>query len=237
VLLFWRWPESLSRSSLATDFVGVKRRLVLLGPPASGKGTQAELIQNRFGIPTTSTGAILRKQAKERTSLGLEAEKIISKGGLAPDSLVMQVVEEWLETHPDAFLFDGFPRTVEQAKAFDAILQGRQRPLDLAIALAVSVETIRTRMALRLVCANCGKVVSMGRHVQSSRDPCPNCGGPLEKRSDDNHEALERRLEAYWEKTVPVYKYYGSLLVEIEAGRDVEAVFADIGRLIQDDSH
>ena len=210
---------------------------MLLGPPASGKGTQAELIQNRFGIPITSTGAILRKQAKERTSLGLEAEKIISKGGLAPDSLVMQVVEEWLETHPDAFLFDGFPRTVEQAKAFDAILQERQRPLDLAIALAVSVETIRTRMALRLVCAHCSKVVSMGRHVQSSRDPCPNCGGPLEKRSDDNHEALERRLEAYWEKTVPVYKYYGSLLVEIEAGRDVEAVFADIGGLIQDDSH
>jgi adenylate kinase len=215
----------------------VKRRLVLLGPPASGKGTQAELIQSRFGIPTTSTGAILRKQAKERTSLGLEAEKIISKGGLAPDSLVMQVVEEWLENHPDAFLFDGFPRTVEQAKAFDAILQERQRPLDLAIALAVSLETVRTRMALRLVCARCSKVVSMGRHVRSSRDPCPNCGGPLEKRSDDNHEALERRLEAYWEKTVPVYKYYGSLLVEIEAGRDVEAVFADIGGLIQDDSH
>ena len=235
--LFWRWPESLSRSSLATDVARVKRRLVLLGPPASGKGTQAELIQNRFGVPTTSTGAILRKQAKERTSLGLGAEKIISKGGLAPDSLVMQVVEEWLETHPDAFLFDGFPRTVEQAKAFDAILQERQRPLDLAIALAVSVETIRTRMALRLICAHCSKVVSMGRHVQSSRDPCPNCGGPLEKRSDDNHEALERRLEAYWEKTVPVYKYYGSLLVEIEAGRDVEAVFADIGGLIQDDSH
>ena len=92
-------------------------------------------------------------------------------------------------------------------------------------------------MALRLVCAHCSKVVSMGRHVQSSGDPCPNCGGPLEKRSDDNHEALERRLEAYWEKTVPVYKYYGSLLVEIEAGRDVEAVFADIGGLIQDDSH
>jgi adenylate kinase len=237
VPLFWRWPESPFRSSLAIDVVGVKRRLVLLGPPASGKGTQAELIQNRFGIPTTSTGAILRKQAKERTSLGLEAEKIISKGGLAPDSLVMQVVEEWLGTHPDAFLFDGFPRTVEQAKAFDAILQERQRPLDLAIALAVSVETIRMRMALRLVCAHCGKVVSMGRHVQSSHDPCPNCGGSLEKRSDDNNEALERRLEAYWEKTVPVYKYYGSLLVEIDAGRDAEAVFADIGRLIQDDSH
>jgi adenylate kinase len=237
VLLFWRWPESPSRSSLAIDVVRVKRRLVLLGPPASGKGTQAELIQNRFGIPTTSTGAILRKQAKERTSLGLEAEKIISKGGLAPDRLVMQVVEEWLGAHPDEFLFDGFPRTVEQAKAFDAILQERQRPLDLAIALAVSVETIRTRMALRLVCANCGKVVSMGRHVQSSHDPCPNCAGSLEKRSDDNNEALERRLEAYWEKTVPVYKYYGSLLVEIDAGRDAEAVFADIGRLIQDDSH
>ena len=205
---------------------------MLLGPPASGKGTQAELIQNRFGIPTTSTGAILRKQAKEGTSLGLEAEQIISKGGLAPDNLVMQVVEAWLEAHPAAFLFDGFPRTIERAKEFDQILQPREAPLDLAIALAVSVDTIRTRMALRLVCPNCGKVVSMGRHVQSAKDPCPNCGGPLEKRSDDNNEALERRLEAYWEKTVPVYKYYGNRLVEVEGGRDVEVVFADIKELI-----
>ena len=205
---------------------------MLLGPPASGKGTQAELIQNRFGIPTTSTGAILRRQAKERTSLGLEAEQIISKGGLAPDHLVRQVVETWLETHAASFLFDGFPRTTEQAEAFDQILEQRKAPLDLAIALAVSVNTIRSRMALRLVCPNCGKVVSMGRHVQSPKDPCPNCGGPLEKRSDDNNEALERRLEAYWEKTVPVYKYYGSRLVEVEAGRDVEVVFADIKGLI-----
>jgi adenylate kinase len=217
---------------LAIDVVGVKRRLVLLGPPASGKGTQAELIQNRFHIPTTSTGAILRKQAKAGTPLGLAAEQVISKGGLAPDSLVMQVVEEWLETHLEAFLFDGFPRTVEQAKAFDAILRQRQASLDLAIALTMSVEGIRTRMLLRLVCPNCGKVVSMGRHVQSGHDPCPNCGGPLEKRSDDNHEALDKRLEAYWEKTVPVYKYYGDRLVEIDAGRDGEAVFADIARLI-----
>jgi adenylate kinase len=217
---------------LAIDFVGVKRRLVLLGPPASGKGTQAELIQNRFHIPTTSTGAILRKQAKARTPLGLAAEQVISKGGLAPDSLVMQVVEEWLEIHPEAFLFDGFPRTVEQAKAFDEILQQRQAALDLAIALTMSVESIRTRMLLRLVCPNCGKVVSMGRHVQSAHDPCPNCGGPLEKRSDDNNEALHKRLEAYWEKTVPVYKYYGDRLVEIDAGRDAGAVFADIARLI-----
>jgi adenylate kinase len=217
---------------LAIDIVGVKKRLVLLGPPASGKGTQAELIQTRFDIPTTSTGAILRKQAKARTPTGLAAEQIISRGGLAPDSLVMGVVEEWLGAHLEAFLFDGFPRTLEQAKAFDESLQHRQTSLDLAIALIVSVETIRIRMLLRLVCANCGKVVSMGRHVQSPHDPCPNCGGPLEKRSDDNNEALDKRLEAYWEKTVPVYKYYGDRLVDIDAGRDVEAVFADIAGLI-----
>lgn len=205
---------------------------MLLGPPASGKGTQAELIQSRLGIPATSTGAILRRQAKERTPLGLKAEQIISKGGLAPDNLVMQVVEAWLEAHPGAFLFDGFPRTIEQAKEFDRILQQREAPLDLAIALAVSVDTIRTRMALRLVCPNCGKVVSMGKHVQSPQDPCPNCGGPLEKRLDDNNDALERRLKAYWEKTVPVYKYYGNRLAEVEAGRDAELVFADVKELI-----
>jgi adenylate kinase len=89
----------------------VKKRLVLLGPPASDEGRQAEFIQTRLRITATSTGAILRKEAKERTRLGLEAERIITKGGLAPDHLVMQLVEDWIETHLDPFLFDGFPRT------------------------------------------------------------------------------------------------------------------------------
>ena len=206
---------------------------MLLGPPASGKGTQAELIQSRFRIPVTSTGAILRKEAKERTRLGLEAERIITKGGLAPDGLVMQLVEDWLETHLDSFLFDGFPRTLQQARAFDHVLSERHASLEAAIALAVSEETIAKRMALRLVCANCGKVVSMGRHVQSPSDPCPNCCGPLEKRADDNQVALQRRLEAYWKESVPVFKHYGELLYEVDGDREAELVFADIARFIE----
>ena len=104
----------------------MKKRIVLLGPPASGKGTQAELIQKRFGIPATSTGAILRREAKGGTPVGVAANKIINRGGLAPDGLILQLVAEWLERIGGSFLFDGFPRTVAQAEQFELLLDNRQ---------------------------------------------------------------------------------------------------------------
>jgi adenylate kinase len=147
---------------------------VLLGSPASGKGTQSELIQRKFQIPATSTGAILRREAKLNTSVGREADRIISKGALAPDDLVLGLVGQWLDQHREAFLFDGFPRTLPQAVEFEKMLHARQTPLDLAIFLEASEPTIAFRMARRLTCSNCGKVVSIGRHVQSASEPCPN---------------------------------------------------------------
>src|ERR1700730_4082332 len=139
-------------------------RMVLLGPPASGKGTQAELIQKRFGIPATSTGAILRGEAKGGTPVGVAANKIINRGGLAPDGLILQLVAEWLDKI-GSFLFDGFPRTVAQAAQFELVLDNRSAGLELAIFLEISGETIRARMLRRLICSNCGKVISIGRHV------------------------------------------------------------------------
>jgi adenylate kinase len=111
----------------------VKRRIVLLGPPASGKGTLAELAQNRFRIAATSTGAILRTEAKRGTPVGLEAAKIISTGGLVPDEMVLQLAAAWLDKTEGSFLFDGFPRTVRQADQFEILLSEHQLPLELAM--------------------------------------------------------------------------------------------------------
>jgi adenylate kinase len=209
---------------------------VLLGPPASGKGTQSELIQRKFQISVTSTGAILRREAKLNTLVGREAGRIISKGALAPDDLVLALVGQWLDQHREAFLFDGFPRTLPQAVEFEKILQARQTPLDLAIFLEASEETIAFRMAHRLTCSNCGKVVSIGRHVQSASEPCPNCGGKLEVRSDDNHAALALRLEEFRKKSLPLIDFYSrrNLLVKVDANQEADRVFEQISCVIQE---
>jgi adenylate kinase len=214
----------------------VKRRIVLLGPPASGKGTQAELIQRKFHVPATSTGAILRREAKLNSPVGREADRIISKGALAPDELVLSLVGQWLDQHHEAFLFDGFPRTIPQAVAFERMLQARQTPLDLAIFLEASEQTIASRMARRLTCSQCGKVVSLGHHVQSPSDPCPNCGGKLETRSDDNRAALKVRLEEFRKKSLPLIDFYSerNLLAKVNADQEVDRVFDQISQSLQE---
>jgi adenylate kinase len=209
---------------------------VLLGPPASGKGTQSELIQRKFQIPATSTGAILRREAKLDTLVGREADRIISKGALAPDELVLGLVGQWLDQHRETFLFDGFPRTLPQAVAFEQMLQARGTPLDLAIFLEASEATIAFRMAHRLTCSQCGKVVSIGRHVQSASERCPNCGGKLEVRSDDNHAALALRLEEFQKKSLPLIDFYSErgLLAKVNANQETDRVFEQISRIIQE---
>ena len=209
---------------------------MLLGPPASGKGTQSELIQRKFQIPGTSTGAILRREAKLNTPVGREADRIVSKGALAPDDLVLGLVGRWLDQHPEAFLFDGFPRTLPQAVAFEQMLEARQTPLDLAVFLKPSEATIAFRMVHRLTCSNCGKAVSIGRHVQSASEPCPNCGGKLEVRSDDNRSALALRLEEFQKKSLPLIDFYSErdLLVKVDANQEADRVFEQLSRVIQE---
>ena len=209
---------------------------MLLGPPASGKGTQSELIQRKFQIPATSTGAILRREAKLDTLVGREADRIISKGALAPDELVLGLVGQWLDQHRETFLFDGFPRTLPQAVAFEQMLQARGTPLDLAIFLEASEATIAFRMAHRLTCSQCGKVVSIGRHVQSASERCPNCGGKLEVRSDDNHAALALRLEEFQKKSLPLIDFYSErdLLAKVDGNQEADRVFEQISRVIQE---
>ncbi len=204
----------------------MKNRIVLLGPPASGKGTQAALLSATFGIPATSTGAMLREEKARRSRLGAEAERWTIQGKLFPDELALRVVWKWLENR-GRFILDGFPRTLGQAESFDEGLEERNMPLDVVYFLNLSDELVRERMTSRLTCSRCASVFNEKFHDVTTDTPCPRCGGDLVRRNDDTDEALDHRLAQYREHTLPVAHHYREkgLLKEVDvtAGRD--AVF------------
>lgn len=215
----------------------MKRRLVLLGAPGSGKGTQAELITRQFGIPVTSPGAILRREKDLGTPLGMETADMLQRGDLVPDKTIVKLIEDWLHLHGGyGFVFDGFPRTLPQAESLAAILKSLKTSLDYAIWLEVSEETVRARIAGRLQCRTCGFTTSADSAKFADRPICPYCEGRLERRNDDDVSVLQQRLREYNTKTQPLADFYGkmSILRKIDGNRDRETVFADISRLIED---
>ena len=181
---------------------------MLLGPPASGKGTQSELIQRKFQIPVTSTGAILRREAKLNTSAGREAGRIISKGALAPDDLVLTLVGQWLDQHREAFLFDGFPRTIPQAQQLDAILERRGFGKPLVVEFRVDPEVLLHRLSGRWTCSVGGETYNVHERAPKVPGICDNDGGKLVQRSDDRAEVVKERLAAYDRQTKPLADYY-----------------------------
>jgi adenylate kinase len=214
----------------------VKRRLVLLGAPGSGKGTQAEMITRQCGIPVTSPGAILRRERDLGTPLGLKTAETLQRGDLVSDEIIVELIEDWLRLHGShGFVFDGFPRTLPQAQSLLSILARLRTALDLAIWLEVSENTVRDRISGRLQCRSCGFVTSANAAKFSERAVCPYCDGPLERRSDDDLTVLQKRLAEYNTKTQPLADFYGkmSILHRIDGNRDREVVFADVSRLIE----
>jgi Adenylate kinase and related kinases len=214
----------------------VKKRLVLLGAPGSGKGTQAELITRTFGIPVTSPGAILRREKDLGTPLGLETGEITQHGGLVPDATIVKLIEDWLRLHgAHGFVFDGFPRTLPQAESLEQILAKHRTPLNLAIWLEVSEQTVADRISGRLQCRSCGFVTSTTSGNFSERAVCPYCEGPLVRRNDDDESVLRTRLREYHTKTEPLVEFYNhsGALHRIDGNRNRETVFADISRLIE----
>jgi len=214
----------------------VKRRLVLLGAPGSGTGTQAEMITRQFGIPVTSPGAILRRERDLGTPLGLETADTTQHGGLVSDKIIVELIEDWLRLHGGhGFVFDGFPRTIPQAESLRNILARLRTPLDLAIWLEVSAQTVSERIASRLQCQGCGFTTSLSSAIFAERPICPYCDGPLIRRNDDDADVLKKRLEEFKAKTQPLatlYEKAGSLR-KINGNRDRDAVFEDISRLIE----
>jgi adenylate kinase len=209
---------------------------VLLGAPGSGKGTQAEMITRQFGIPVTSPGAILRRERDLGTPLGLKTAETTQHGGLVSDKIIVGLIEDWLRLHGGyGFVFDGFPRTLPQARSLQKILERLHTPLDLAIWLDVSEETVRNRIASRLQCQGCGFTTSATSGKFAERSICIYCDGPLVRRNDDDASVLQNRLIEFNAKTQPLADFYQktSSLRRIDGNREREAVFGDISRLIE----
>ena len=187
--------------------------IIMLGAQGTGKGTVAGLISEQTGLPQISTGDIFRKNISEKTPLGVEADKYISKGNLVPDDITVPMVEDRL-TWDDAkngVILDGFPRTIEQAEKLDKILATKGEKIDLVINLVTPKEEIIDRMLTRRVCTNqdCKATYNIKLHPPVKEGICDKCGSPLKQRADDSDpEAIKRRLEIYEEKTSPLVEYY-----------------------------
>ena len=187
--------------------------IIMLGAQGTGKGTVAGLISENTGWPQISTGDIFRKNISEKTELGVEAEKYISKGNLVPDEITVPMVEDRLtwEDAKNGVILDGFPRTIEQAEKLDKILEKKGEKIDLVINLVTPKEEIIDRMLTRRVCTNpeCKATYNIKLHPPVKEGICDKCGSPLKQRTDDSDpEAIKRRLEIYEEKTSPLVEYY-----------------------------
>ena len=194
------------------------------------------MITRQFGIPVTSPGAILRRERDLGTRLGLETANTTKHGGLVSDKIIVELIEDWLRLHGGhGFVFDGFPRTIPQAESLQNILARLRTPLDLAIWLDVSAQTVSERIASRLQCQGCGFTTSLSSAIFAERPICPYCDGPLVRRNDDDVDVLKRRLEEFKGKTQPLAALYEKVgtLRKIDGNRDRDAVFGDISRLIE----
>lgn len=187
--------------------------IIMLGAQGTGKGTVAGLISEKIGIPQISTGDIFRKNISEKTELGIEADKYISKGNLVPDEITVPMVEDRLtwEDAKNGAILDGFPRTIEQAEALDEILDKKGEKVDLVVNLVTPKEELIDRMLTRRVCTNqdCKATYNLKLHPPVKEGICDKCGAPLKQRADDSDpEAIKRRLEIYEEKTSPLVNFY-----------------------------
>ena len=208
----------------------MNHRIVLLGPPASGKGTQGRLMMDRWKVSVVSAGDVLRSEIAAGTPLGQEAARYMDHGSLVPDRVALASVEGWLQGHGDEFVFDGFPRTVGQAEALEAILARRNLPLTAVVWLELAVALIEHRVSCRVVCADCGRSFQVGTHVAGRDEVCPVCGGVLATRHDDDPAKLATRMIAYDKSTAPLMEYYEQrgLLRRIDAAQTPDDVFLQI---------
>ena len=187
--------------------------IIMLGAQGTGKGTVAGIISKEIGLPQISTGDIFRKNISEKTELGIEADKYISKGNLVPDNITVPMVEDRLtwEDAKNGAILDGFPRTIEQAKKLDEMLEKKGEKVDLVVNLVTPKEELIDRMLTRRVCTNqeCKATYNTKLNPPKQEGICDKCGTPLAQRADDSDpEAIKRRLEIYKEKTSPLVQYY-----------------------------
>lgn len=182
-------------------------RLVLLGSPGAGKGTQVERLKSELDLALIATGDLLREAVKERTLLGQKAESSIKEGKLVPDNVILELLEDKIKEEKKGFILDGFPRNLFQAKKLDEILKRENKRLDLVINLEVRENVIVERLSSRLVCSSCGRTYSKG-NLGNSSSTCLVCGAFLFQRDDDSSEVIKERIRTYLKHIYPLIGYY-----------------------------
>ncbi len=211
-------------------------RLILLGPPGSGKGTQANMLQEKFNIPKISTGDILRAAVEDNTDLGKQAKSFMDKGELVPDEIVIDLIKERIvESDCEAgYILDGFPRTIVQAEKLGETLAAMDREIDLVVDLEVDPEELLIRLAGRSTCKNCGAMFHQTSHPPKAAGVCDECGGKLYQRNDDNKETIVKRLEVYNKETAPLKDFYREQgkLKSIQGRGGMEDIFSKLCDLV-----
>lgn len=207
-----------------------------MGLPGAGKGTQAERIVEKYGIPHISTGDMFRAAIKEQTELGLQAKSYMDKGDLVPDEVTIGIVRERLskEDCNKGFLLDGFPRTVAQADALEGILSDLNKKIDFVINIDVDKEILMERLTGRRICKSCGSTYHLIFNPPAVDGVCDRCGGELYQRADDNSETVQNRLDVNLKQTKPLLDFYETkgYLRNIDGQQDINIVFADLDQLL-----
>ncbi|HXF56992.1 MAG TPA: adenylate kinase [Actinomycetota bacterium] len=211
-------------------------RLVLLGPPGAGKGTQAARLAERHGWRHIASGDLFRRHVQEGTELGTQVRSYLDRGELVPDELTVRMVMEEVARSPAGFVLDGFPRTLPQAEALERELAAAGRPLSLALAFVLDEEAAVARIAGRRTCARCQRVYNVVFAPPRVEGRCDACGGELVQRSDEDEPTVRRRLAVYREQTLPLLGFYGGrgLLREVDAGGTEEEVAAKVEAILQE---
>lgn len=212
-------------------------KVVMLGAPGAGKGTQAKMIATKYNVPHISTGDIFRANIKEGTELGKKAKSYMDQGLLVPDELVVDLVVDRLQQEDckDGYILDGFPRTIPQAEALDAALSKLNTKLDVALDIDVADDFIVKRMGGRRACLGCGATYHIVNIPPKKEGICDTCGAELVLRDDDKPETVEKRLLVYHEQTQPLIDYYknSGILVTLDGTKDMNEVFANICSVLE----
>lgn len=211
-------------------------KVIMLGVPGAGKGTQAKKVAARYGVPHISTGDIFRENIKGETQLGLKSKVYIDQGLLVPDELVLELIVERfkLSDCSDGFVLDGFPRTIPQAKALDIALDKKNESVEYAIDVNVADEVIVNRMAGRRACLNCGKTYHVDTLKPKVEGICDYCDTKLVLRDDDKPETVIKRLEVYHEQTKPLLDYYHKkgILHSVDGTGDIDNIYKEIMHIL-----
>ncbi|MGI5964357.1 MAG: adenylate kinase [Candidatus Methanomethylophilaceae archaeon] len=208
----------------------MKSKIVLLGPPGSGKGTQGEKLSSELGYTRLSTGDMLREAVRNGTELGLKAKTYMDSGALVPNDLIIGLMKEKIAQTEGGVIFDGFPRTIEQADALE-----KEIDVDLAINLDVDDEELVERLTQRRSCPSCNSVFHLTSNPPKAPGVCDKCGGELYQRDDDKPETVKNRLKVYRENTFPLIEYYGKKgkLVTIKGTGSIDEIFSEVKKAVQ----